>query len=271
MRVRSFFAYLFIPSPPLPLFHPTTDGAAAGSTADLGGWDFDIQLNPDFLEGDDADEAYGDAGEADVEVLQGQFDPQNVAIPNKRNSEGGGGAAAARRSAPAATTAASPSKKRQRSNGMPPPSPKTPAPTSSSSSPAVVGSSNPRLVTITDSHGTVVQGTGTVIVPPKLAPAAAKQPTPTPTSSTTMPEWNVHLVRLMSESFDVQTRKHFKFEELDTSTLQRIQGAVHEKFGVGFKDIFIAMRKKSVNDNKKAKCACSDCVFSELEEVSDTW
>ena len=114
------------------------------------------------------------------------------------------------------------------------------------------------------------------MVPLKLVPAAAaNQPSPSPPPTTmtpsSMPEWNVYLCRLMSESFDVQTRKHQKFDALDTTTLQRIQGAVHERFGVGFKDIFIAMRKKSNHDNKKAKCACSDCVFSELEEVSDTW
>ena len=86
-----------------------------------------------------------------------------------------------------------------------------------------------------------------------------------------MPDWNVELCQLMSESFDIQTRKHAKFEELDTSTLQKIQGAIHEKFNVGFKDIFVAMRKKSVADNKKANCTCSDCVFLAVEEVSDTW
>ena len=75
----------------------------------------------------------------------------------------------------------------------------------------------------------------------------------------------------MTESFDIQTRKHVKFEELDTITLQRIQGTVHEKFGVGFKDIFVAMRKKSIADNKKANCNCPDCVFLAVEEASETW
>ena len=92
-----------------------------------------------------------------------------------------------------------------------------------------------------------------------------------PSAASMTPDWNAHLNQLMTESFDIQTRKHVKFEELDTSTLQRIQGTVHEKFGVGFKDIFVAMRKKSIADNKKINCSCPDCVFLAVEEASETW
>ena len=205
-------------------------------------------MNPDFLE-------EGDADGGDVQLLEGQFDP-NTVIPKQSNVA----------ATPSRSSASGKSSRTTTTKRTNPKSSKAP-PTSSYSAYDAV-STPQTLVTISDSHHTAQ------VIPVKSGGARSQQVlnnAGASSPSTTMPDWNVTLCQLMTENFDVQTRKHAKFEELDTSALQRIQGAIHEKYGIGFKDIFVAMRKKSVADNKKANCTCSDCVFLAVEEVSDTW
>lgn len=221
--------------------------AAAAPAGNDVGWDFEIQMNPDFMEGD----ADGD----DLQLLEGQFDPNTI---NPKPSVVASAASARPAATPSKTNIAK--KKRE-------------AVTSYSSTSGSSTSQHQTMVTISDSHQSskpipAYRANGTSSSSSFGSAASASPSTPSPTSTT---DWNVHLNRLMTESFDIQTRKHVKFEELDTSELQRIQGTVHEKFGVGFKDIFVAMRKKSIADNKKANCNCPDCVFLAVEEASDTW
>lgn len=223
----------------------TAGGATA--TGNDSGWDFEIQMNPDFLEGD----ADGD----DLQLLEGQFDAKTI---NPKRSVAVSDAAAPRQAS--ANPKASSVKKKRES-------------ISAKSAPAA---NHQTMVTISDSQQS------SKVIPVKGVPTTYRANGPlstnnigsasaSPSAASMTPDWNAHLNQLMTESFDIQTRKHVKFEELDTSTLQRIQGTVHEKFGVGFKDIFVAMRKKSIADNKKINCSCPDCVFLAVEEASETW